>query len=54
MNVNKTADRNDPSEWTPALGENDLSDGEHRKVDIAGVSVLLHRSGGRVQALDTV
>lgn len=54
VNVNKTAGRNGPSAWTPALSESDLSDGEHRKVDVAGVSVLLHRSGTEVRALDSV
>jgi nitrite reductase/ring-hydroxylating ferredoxin subunit/uncharacterized membrane protein len=54
VNVNKTADRNGPSQWTPALGDSELSDGEHRKVDVAGVTVLLHRSGADVHALDSV
>jgi nitrite reductase/ring-hydroxylating ferredoxin subunit/uncharacterized membrane protein len=54
VNVNKTAGRNGPSKWTPVLGDSELSDGEHRKVDVAGVTVLLHRSGTRVHALDSV
>jgi nitrite reductase/ring-hydroxylating ferredoxin subunit len=54
VNVNKTADRNGPSQWTPVLGDSELSDGGHRKVDVAGVSVLLHRSGADVHALDSV
>ena len=54
VNVNKTAGRDGPSEWTPALSETALSDGERRKVDIDGVSVLLYRSGTMVLALDSV
>lgn len=54
VNVNKTADRNGPSKWTPVLGEAELSDGGHRKVDVAGISVLLHRSGSEIRALDSV
>ncbi|MGO4807923.1 Rieske 2Fe-2S domain-containing protein [Arthrobacter sp. 2MCAF15] len=54
VNVNKTADRDGPSEWTPVLSEGALSDGEHRKMDIDGVSVLLYREGNVVLALDSV
>jgi nitrite reductase/ring-hydroxylating ferredoxin subunit/uncharacterized membrane protein len=54
VNVNKTADRNGPTKWTPTLSESELPDGEQRKVDVAGVSVLLHREGAQVQALDSV
>lgn len=54
VNVNKTADRNGPSQWTPVLGDSEISDGGHRKVDVAGVSVLLHRSGAAMHALDSV
>lgn len=54
VNVNKTADRDGPSKWTPVLADNELSDGEHRKVDAGAVSVLLYRSGATTQALDSV
>ena len=54
VNVNKTADRNGPTKWTPALSENDLPDGGQRKVDIAGVSLLLHRAGTQIHALDSM
>jgi len=54
VNVNKTADRQGPAEWTPVLGDSELSDGGHRKVGVAEVSVLLHRSGADIHALDSV
>lgn len=54
VNVNKTAGRNGPSKWTPVLADKELSDGEHRKVDAGAVSVLLHRSGAKTLALDSV
>jgi len=54
VNVNKTADRNGPSKWTPVLDVGDLPDGEHRKVDAGKVTVLLYRSGPTILALDSV
>ncbi|MEZ2388005.1 Rieske (2Fe-2S) protein [bacterium RCC_150] len=54
VNVNKTADRTGPENWTSVLGEEELSDGDQRAVELSGVSVLLHRSGGIVRALDSV
>lgn len=54
VNVNKTAGRTGPRQWTPVLAESELADGAHRKVDAGKVSVLLYRSGSGVQALDSV
>jgi nitrite reductase/ring-hydroxylating ferredoxin subunit/uncharacterized membrane protein len=54
VNVNKTAGRTGPREWTPVMAESELADGEHRKVDAGKVSVLLYRSGARILALDSV
>lgn len=54
VNVNKTADRNGPSKWTPVLDDSDLPDGGHHKVEVGKVSLLLVRSGSAIQALDSV
>lgn len=54
VNVNKTADRNGPSKWTPVLDDADLPDGGHRKVEAGKVSVLLYRSGSEILAVDSV
>lgn len=54
VNVNKTAGRTGPKEWTPVMAESGLADGEHRKVDAGKVSVLLYRSGSGILALDSV
>ncbi|WP_307857141.1 Rieske 2Fe-2S domain-containing protein [Pseudarthrobacter albicanus] len=54
VNVNKTAGRRGPAEWTSVLADHDLPDGGQVKADVAGVSVLLYRSGVAIQALDSV
>ncbi|MFE5836550.1 Rieske 2Fe-2S domain-containing protein [Arthrobacter sp. NPDC056493] len=54
VNVNKTAGRTGPRDWTPVLAESELADGEHRKVDAGKVSVLLYRFGSGILALDSV
>ena len=51
VNVNRTAWQDGPQGWTPVLAEADLADGEHRKVDAAGIPVLLYRTAGRLCAL---
>jgi nitrite reductase/ring-hydroxylating ferredoxin subunit/uncharacterized membrane protein len=51
VNVNRTAWQDGPQEWTPVLADADLAEGEHRKVDAAGVPVLLYRTAGRLCAL---
>jgi nitrite reductase/ring-hydroxylating ferredoxin subunit/uncharacterized membrane protein len=54
VNVNKTAGRTGPKEWTPVLADSELADGDRRKVDAGNVSVLLYRSGSGILALDSV
>ncbi|HEY5362412.1 MAG TPA: Rieske 2Fe-2S domain-containing protein [Streptosporangiaceae bacterium] len=51
VNVNRTAWQDGPQEWTPVLTDADLAEGEHRKVDAAGIPVLLCRTAGRLCAL---
>jgi nitrite reductase/ring-hydroxylating ferredoxin subunit len=54
ININKTAGRTGPKEWTPVLAESELAEGEHRKVDAGKISVLVHRTTSGVLALDSV
>jgi nitrite reductase/ring-hydroxylating ferredoxin subunit len=54
VNVNKTAGRTGPREWTPVMAESELAEGEHRKADAGKVSVLLYRSRAGILALDSV
>jgi nitrite reductase/ring-hydroxylating ferredoxin subunit/uncharacterized membrane protein len=54
VNINKTAGRVGPKEWTPVLAESELADGEHRKVSAGKVTVLVHRTGSSILALDSV
>jgi nitrite reductase/ring-hydroxylating ferredoxin subunit/uncharacterized membrane protein len=54
VNVNKTADRRGPANWTSVRSEHELPEGERRLADVRGVSVLLHRSDGNVHAIDSV
>jgi nitrite reductase/ring-hydroxylating ferredoxin subunit/uncharacterized membrane protein len=51
VNVNRTAWQEGPAQWTPVLADADLRDGQPRTVEVEGVTVLLHRTSGRVQAL---
>jgi nitrite reductase/ring-hydroxylating ferredoxin subunit/uncharacterized membrane protein len=51
VNVNRTAWQEGPTDWTAVLPDADLHEGEHRKVEAAGVPVLLYRSAGRVRGL---
>jgi nitrite reductase/ring-hydroxylating ferredoxin subunit/uncharacterized membrane protein len=51
VNVNRTAWQEGPLEWTAVLSDAELPDGEHRKVDVDGVPVLLYRANGNVWAL---
>ncbi len=51
VNVNHTAWEQAPQEWTPALADAELADGEHRRADINGAPVLLHRENGQVYGL---
>ena len=47
VNVNRTAWQDGPREWTAVLADADLAEGEHRKVDAAGIPILLYRTAGR-------
>lgn len=51
VNVNRTAWEQRPHQWTPVLADTELADGEHRKADAGGASVLLYRTAGTVYAL---
>src|SRR5215207_1592512 len=51
VGVRQTAFEDPPEEWTPALRESDLPEGESRYAEVAGVGVLVARHGGQVYAL---
>lgn len=52
-NVNRTAWEHGPEDWTPALDDGDLAAGEHRRVEVNGIALLLWRegTGGTVRAI---
>ncbi|MCW2132062.1 Rieske 2Fe-2S domain-containing protein [Arthrobacter sp. VKM Ac-2550] len=54
VNVNRTAWREGPAEWQAVLAEAELAEGNLRKVELDGVSVVLYRDGGQIHALDSV
>lgn len=54
VNVNHTAWRQGPADWTAAMAEADLADGQPAKKAIADVTVLLYRSGESITAIDSV
>jgi nitrite reductase/ring-hydroxylating ferredoxin subunit len=51
LGVDQTAFEEPPEDWTPALRESELPEGESRYAEIAGVGVLVARSGGEVHAI---
>ena len=51
VNVNRTAWQDGPQDWTAVLADADLTEGEHREVDAAGIPILLYRTAGRLCAL---
>jgi nitrite reductase/ring-hydroxylating ferredoxin subunit/uncharacterized membrane protein len=51
IGVDHTADQSPPEEFTQVMAESDLQEGELRRVDAGGVSVLLVRRGGRIFAI---
>lgn len=51
VNVNRLAWEYRPSDWTPVLADTELGEGEHRKVEAAGVAVLLWRDGQTIRAI---
>ncbi|WP_461747167.1 Rieske (2Fe-2S) protein [Kocuria sp. U4B] len=54
VNVNRTAWRRGPRQWTDVLADADLAAGGHRVVPAGSVSVLLVRDATRIEALDSV
>lgn len=54
VNVNRTAWRKGPRDWTEVLGEEELAAGGHRVVQAGTVSVLLVRQADGITALDSV
>ena len=51
VNVNRTAWQDGPRDWTPVLLDAELTVGQHRLVNAAGVPVLLYRTAGTLWAL---
>jgi nitrite reductase/ring-hydroxylating ferredoxin subunit/uncharacterized membrane protein len=51
VGVDRTIFERRPSDWSFALAESDLADGEPRAAEVAGVQVLLVRRGDRIFAL---
>jgi nitrite reductase/ring-hydroxylating ferredoxin subunit/uncharacterized membrane protein len=54
VNVNHTAWREGPAEWTGVLAESELADGRPQLAQLGDLSLVLYRSGGTVRALDSV
>lgn len=52
VGVDQTTFRGPLSEWTPALDEDELPEGDATAADVGGVRLLLYRDGDRVYALD--
>ena len=51
VGVNQTAFEEAPEEWTPALRDGDLPEGESRFAEVGGVGVLVARHEGAVYAI---
>jgi nitrite reductase/ring-hydroxylating ferredoxin subunit/uncharacterized membrane protein len=51
VGVDVTVFEDYPSDWTPVVAESELVEGEPRRVEVAGVPVMVVRSGGQVHAL---
>ena len=51
VGVDQTAFEDPPDEWTAALRESDLPEGESRYAEVSGVGVMVARHGGEVYAL---
>jgi nitrite reductase/ring-hydroxylating ferredoxin subunit len=51
VGVDETAFEDAPPDWTPALRDSDLPEGESRYAEVGGVGVLVARHEGRVYAL---
>ena len=51
VGVNETAFEDGPDEWTAALRESDLPEGESRYAEVGGVGVMVARWEGEIHAL---
>ena len=51
LGVDQTAFEAPPEDWTPALRESDLPEGESRYAEVGGVGVLVARHDGAVHAI---
>ena len=51
IGVNHAAGQSPPDEWTPVLAEAELPENQPRRVEVAGVRVLLVRQRGWIHAL---
>lgn len=51
VGVDQTTFEERPSDWTPALADAALGEGDRKAVDVDGVTVLVTRQAGRVYAL---
>jgi nitrite reductase/ring-hydroxylating ferredoxin subunit/uncharacterized membrane protein len=51
LGVDRTAFEDAPDDWTAVLRESELPEGESRYAEVAGVGVMLARSGGEIHAL---
>ncbi|MEV7648647.1 Rieske (2Fe-2S) protein [Arthrobacter sp. NPDC089319] len=54
VNVNHTAWREGPADWTGVMAASELADGTPQPAQVGDLSLVLYRSGGTVWALDSV
>ena len=54
IGVNRTAFEAPPDDWTDVLGEAELAEGQPKRVEAAGVPVMLLRRGGDIFAISAV
>ncbi|MGM0929272.1 MAG: Rieske 2Fe-2S domain-containing protein [Actinomycetota bacterium] len=54
VNVNRTAWRAGPAEWTSVLAASELTDGTPQLVQVGDLSLVLYGSDGTLRALDSV
>jgi nitrite reductase/ring-hydroxylating ferredoxin subunit/uncharacterized membrane protein len=54
VNVNHTAWREGPAEWTGVLAASELTDDAPQLAQVGDLSLVLYRSGGTIRALDSV
>jgi nitrite reductase/ring-hydroxylating ferredoxin subunit/uncharacterized membrane protein len=53
IGVDQTAFEEPPDDWTPALRDGDLPEGESRYAEVGGVGVMVARVGGELYALSS-